>query len=750
MNRVSQTSLYTKMTYDLNRLTSEMSRLNESIASGRKVNRPSDDILGGTTILRMRTALAEIDQYERDLSQAQDWLSLTDSALLSIKTSLTDAKTLAEQMSTDLYQDSNMEAAAVEISNIIDEIIQLANTDAAGRYLFSGSRTDQPPFTRELNILAPTAALSASSAYIGQATASGTYTGNQSREYLVRVTTAGGSADQYATLTTFSDQADDDLVFTAVAPEAAGENVTVEFVDPGAINQPLTVTVVGDAVTINLATDGAGAITTTAAELMAAVNADTDASALVTVSTASGNDGSGVVTAMAGPQNLSRGFSYARLSGSAAAMTTSQSGTDNDLTFSAKNMGADGDLIRIRYVDPQAAGQPLSISVDGNDITVNLATDAGGAVTTTANQVLAAINADVDAGALVSASLAGLDSGAGTVTAMDYTSLSRTAHSALDIQALTPGANGNQISISYIHPGTADTATSVNVVNAGGGTYEIQVTLGTDSSGNIIATADDVRAAIVADTANPLIPTDVAAGDLIQVSLAEGSSGSGILSSIGTYSLSGGADTAALYQVSEDGGLTWGPADEFMATTAGSAVYDSNGEDLDLGLRIAFSNQGTLSAGDTFSVRVSRYLGNTDDIEVNIQRSQRVSININGENVLGADGDPDNILDSLFRLHDALVAYDTEAVGDELEVMDSAMENLTTEMAKVGMRINRAEVAANILSSNKITKTQFLSDAEDIDLVEAINDIELIQVAYQATLASTSLITSLSLLDYIR
>ena len=186
-----------------------------------------------------------------------------------------------------------------------------------------------------------------------------------------------------------------------------------------------------------------------------------------------------------------------------------------------------------------------------------------------------------------------------------------------------------------------------------------------------------------------------------------------------------------------------------MVTTTGSAVYDSNGEDLDLGLRIAFSNQGALSVDDTFSVKVSRYLGNTDDIELNIQRSQRVGINLNGEDLLGADGDADNILDSLFRLHDALLAYDTEAVGDELEVLDSAMESLTTEMAKVGMRINRAEVAENILSSSKITKTQLLSDAEDIDLVEAINDLELIQVAYQATLASTSLITSLSLLDYI-
>ena len=62
-----------------------------------------------------------------------------------------------------------------------------------------------------------------------------------------------------------------------------------------------------------------------------------------------------------------------------------------------------------------AAGSPLSVAVTGKDIVVNLATDAGGASTSTAAQVVAAINASPEAAALVSAMTYRSNAGAGIV-----------------------------------------------------------------------------------------------------------------------------------------------------------------------------------------------------------------------------------------------------------------------------------------------------------------------------------------------
>ena len=52
-----------------------------------------------------------------------------------------------------------------------------------------------------------------------------------------------------------------------------------------------------------------------------------------------------------------------------------------------------GDLVTAEFKNPGANNAPLSVAVTGKDIVVNLATDGAGAVTTTATQVVAAINA---------------------------------------------------------------------------------------------------------------------------------------------------------------------------------------------------------------------------------------------------------------------------------------------------------------------------------------------------------------------
>lgn len=87
---------------------------------------------------------------------------------------------------------------------------------------------------------------------------------------------------------------------TALEPGTAGNDITVTLVDPPGNDATLDVTVVGTAITVSLATDGASAITSQADQVVDAINADTDAKALVSASAAVGDsNGDGVVTAFA-------------------------------------------------------------------------------------------------------------------------------------------------------------------------------------------------------------------------------------------------------------------------------------------------------------------------------------------------------------------------------------------------------------------------------------------------------------------
>jgi hypothetical protein len=108
----------------------------------------------------------------------------------------------------------------------------------------------------------------------------------------------------------------------------------------------------------------------------------------------------------------------------AAALETALTGTNNDLVFAAKATGPGGNGISVRYVNPNANSAALGVTVATNAITVNLATDSEGAITSTAAQIKTAIEASTPANALVSVANAAANNGSGVVTALAATNLS--------------------------------------------------------------------------------------------------------------------------------------------------------------------------------------------------------------------------------------------------------------------------------------------------------------------------------------
>jgi hypothetical protein len=104
-----------------------------------------------------------------------------------------------------------------------------------------------------------------------------------------------------------------------------------------------------------------------------------------------------------------------------ASLSVNPAGSDNGILYSALYHGTAGNSIRVRHV-VAGVSTPLTVVVSGNDITVNVATTAGSAASSTANQVVAAVNGNADAAKLVFAQ-ANEGTGAGVVAAQAYTNL---------------------------------------------------------------------------------------------------------------------------------------------------------------------------------------------------------------------------------------------------------------------------------------------------------------------------------------
>lgn len=144
-----------------------------------------------------------------------------------------------------------------------------------------------------------------------------------------------GAADTStaATMTTALTGANNDLLYTAATAGDDGNHITVEYRDPAAASQSLSVDVQGTTILVMLATDGGSVITSTASSIDSAIAGNTDADALVAVTNAPANSGAGVVTAM-DPTSLTGGLT---VTGRYDLVTVDNTGTVAVLAGTAAN-----------------------------------------------------------------------------------------------------------------------------------------------------------------------------------------------------------------------------------------------------------------------------------------------------------------------------------------------------------------------------------------------------------------------------
>lgn len=121
-------------------------RCQETISTGKRINRASDDPAAMTQILAYRKTISSIDQYSRNIGNAQSELNLAESNLAHVGELMTRAKELLLAQVGDTASADTRKIAAAEMKQIRDEIMQVANTKVGNRYLFGGTQTSTPPY----------------------------------------------------------------------------------------------------------------------------------------------------------------------------------------------------------------------------------------------------------------------------------------------------------------------------------------------------------------------------------------------------------------------------------------------------------------------------------------------------------------------------------------------------------------------------------------------------------------------------
>jgi flagellar hook-associated protein 3 FlgL len=147
--RVANRYIFESVKYNLGSISEELSKANEIATTGKRINNLSDDPVGLTQSLTIQSDLAGIEQMGRNIDYGNSWLSASESALTSVEAILSDTKALCVQMASGTIGVDQRSAAAETVQNNLDEIVSLANTNVAGNYIFSGMKTDIPPFEQD-------------------------------------------------------------------------------------------------------------------------------------------------------------------------------------------------------------------------------------------------------------------------------------------------------------------------------------------------------------------------------------------------------------------------------------------------------------------------------------------------------------------------------------------------------------------------------------------------------------------------
>ena len=141
--RITNNMLMNNMINYIGNNLTRMNKYQSQMATGKKIQVPSDDPVVAARALKLRTDVAEIDQYQKNVKDAQSWLDMTEDSLAKIGEVLQRARELTVQGANGTTTPEDTQKIGSEVKQLRSQLIQLGNSTYAGRYIFSGYKTDK-------------------------------------------------------------------------------------------------------------------------------------------------------------------------------------------------------------------------------------------------------------------------------------------------------------------------------------------------------------------------------------------------------------------------------------------------------------------------------------------------------------------------------------------------------------------------------------------------------------------------------
>ncbi len=143
---------------NLNKISESMGRAQQRIATGRKINRVSDEPGSISLLLQARASLISNKQTLTNLGRVKTEVDSAEQALQSAISLFDKVQTLGAQGNTDILTLAGRIALADELDGVLQQFVGLAGSAVEGRYIFSGDTDQQTPYTYTTGLPNPVSA----------------------------------------------------------------------------------------------------------------------------------------------------------------------------------------------------------------------------------------------------------------------------------------------------------------------------------------------------------------------------------------------------------------------------------------------------------------------------------------------------------------------------------------------------------------------------------------------------------------
>lgn len=141
VTRVTQGLLVQRSLNNLNQQLRRISVLQERLATGRRVNRPSDDPIDARRAMNLRMLISKNEQFQANISDSNPQLQESASTLMTVVDVILRAMELTTQGANETVGQAQLDAIALEVDELLEAAVAAANHRTNNRSIFAGTQT---------------------------------------------------------------------------------------------------------------------------------------------------------------------------------------------------------------------------------------------------------------------------------------------------------------------------------------------------------------------------------------------------------------------------------------------------------------------------------------------------------------------------------------------------------------------------------------------------------------------------------